>query len=75
MDTAAKCRLILSVLVASFGTSFQWYNKSVIDEIDEVIKSWMNETFQLHYNEALTEELYTWLWPLAAAGKQISLSC
>lgn len=63
--------LIVVLLAVGFGTSFQYYNNSVVNNIVLLAQTWFNGSFHEHYGWSLKPSDVSILWSFSSAALQI----
>lgn len=62
--------LIIAVFLVTFGTNFQIYNEGVVNNLEDIVRNWMNETYQQRYGQILNGVDSTILWSALASMPQ-----
>lgn len=70
-EAKATWQLIVTVLIVSAGSNFQIYNTSVVNNVQIIVQTWMNESFPIRYGYSLSSSSATILWSVASCGPQL----
>ncbi|KAK6178856.1 hypothetical protein SNE40_011346 [Patella caerulea] len=59
----------LAAIICVVGSSFQvGYNNALTNSPQEVLKLFINESYQTNYNETISEELLTTFWAITSSA-------